>query len=201
MVKVDSGEFPLMRNIDLSRQPERMKVYTAWTKAFNYQVPDAVNHLADVIEDVFKYELWKDNYLDSPEQFFERIGIFGLNLDEPAKLIAELRSKKPTKRDEIASRIEQAKALAAQGKTQREIAEELGVSQKTVSNALVKKSVYTQKITKEKRKVKQYKISQYTQPETAAAKIIATFGPAFATDLVRAIRELTEKGGESANNS
>ena len=110
-VMVDSGEFKLMRNVDRSHQPTREKVYNEWIKAFRHNVPDAIEHLADVIEDVYAFELWKDNYLDTPEQFFERYGIFGLDLEEPAKLIKELRKKKSSKKTAILKRIEKAKEL------------------------------------------------------------------------------------------
>ena len=70
-VSVDSGEFKLMRDVNVDHQPSRAKVYSEWIKAFQYQVPKAINHMADVIEDVFTYELWKDYYLDTPDQFFE----------------------------------------------------------------------------------------------------------------------------------
>lgn len=181
-VMVDSGQFPLMRNIDASRQPERMKVYTAWTTAFNYSVRDAVDHLADIIQDVYAFEVWKDHYLDTPEQFFERIGIFGLNLRDPAKLIKDLRKKRSVTKRRI---IEQAKQWAAKreaGESLREIAAEAGVSQQTVMRRCSTKTVYTEKV-EQPRKVTQYKITHYTKPTTAAAKIRATFGNDFALAL------------------
>jgi len=187
MVSINSGEFPLMRNVDMSHQPNRSKVYTAWSKAFTYDVPEAVEHLADIVEDVYTYELWKDDYLDTPEQFFERYGIFGLDLDEPAKLIKALRSKRSTKKSEIIARAEKAKALREEGKTQQAIADELGVDQKTVSRDLGNNTVYTPEVPKERRKVIQYKISQYTTPETAAQKIRAKFGDDFAQQLKEAL--------------
>jgi predicted XRE-type DNA-binding protein len=81
------------------------------------------------------------------------------------------------------ARQERAKELHEQGATQQQIADELGVSQQTVSRDLLKKSVYTQKMSKQPRKVVQYKISQYTDPKTAAQKIRATFGDDFAEQL------------------
>lgn len=185
-VSVDSGEFKLMRNVDIDHQPSRSGVYTAWIRAFSNNVPDAVNHLADVIEDVYAFELWKDNRLDTPEQFFERMGIFGLDLDEPARLIKELRKKKSSKRDEILRRAEKVRELRDQNKTQQAIADELGVSQPTIANDLSENGVYTPK-TDKPRKVIQYKISQYTKPETAAEKIHAKFGPEFAQALKEAL--------------
>jgi len=49
-VTVDSGEFPLFRNIDASHQPSRSKVYTAWLKGFEDMVPSALDRLAEVVE-------------------------------------------------------------------------------------------------------------------------------------------------------
>lgn len=185
-VTIDSGNFPLMRNVDMSRQPERAKVYTEWIKAFSDRVPDAVDHLADIIEDVYAFELWKDNYLDTPEEFFEHMGIFGLDLEEPAKLLKALRSKRSSKKAEIIARAEKVKELRKQGMTQQAIADELGVSQKTVSDDLVEKSVMAQKTTKAPRKAV-YQISEYTKPETAAIKIHEKFGAEFAQQLKEAL--------------
>lgn len=178
-VSIDSGEFKLMRNVDIQHQPSRSAVYTEWIRAFSNNVPNAVHHLADVIEDVYTFELWKDNRLDTPEQFFERMGIFGLNLDEPARLIKELRKKRSSKRDEIVARAEKVRELREQGMTQQAIADELGVSRRTVnSDMCAEKSVMTQKPAQPRKAV--YQISEYTKPETAAQKIRDKFGEEFA---------------------
>ena len=192
-ITVESGDFPLMRSVDVSRQPERMKVYTAWTKAFNYNVPDAVEHLADIIEDVYTFELWKDNYLDTPEQFLERIGILGLDLEEPAKLIKELRKKRSSKKAEIIKRAEEAKRLRDQGMTQREIAERLGVTDRTIRDDLkaAEKTVMTE-ISSASRQRITYQITNYTKPTTAAEKIRATFGDEWARELADSLLLGTE---------
>jgi len=185
-VTVDSGEFLLMRNVDVEHQPSRAKVYNAWSKAFGLygNVPDAVDHLADIIEDVYTFELWKDNFLDTPEELFDRMGILGLDLEEPAKLIKALRSKKSTKKQEIIARAEKAKELREEGKTQQQIADELGVSRRTVNSDIsAENTVQTPKPAQEKRKVIQYTITQYTTPETAANKIRDKFGDEFADQL------------------
>ena len=197
MVKINSGEFPLMRNIDMSHQPSRSKVYAAWLRAFEDMVPDAINHLADVIEDVYTYELWRERRLDTPEAFLENFGIFGLDLENPAKLIKELRNKKSPKRREMEARQKAAKELREQGMTQQQIADRLGVNQRTVSSDLEEKSVMTQKVSKEPRRRGVYQISQYTKPSTAAAKIREKFGDAFAADLAAEIMsDLRENGGK-----
>jgi len=186
-VSINSGDFPLMRNVDSDRQPERSKVYSAWIQAFNLSVPEAVEHLADVIEDVYAFELWKDKYLDTPEQFFDHMGILGLDLEEPAKLIKALRAKRSTKRAEIIRRAEEAKKLREQGLTQQKIAEALGVSRPTVAADLSENTVMTPKSDKEPRKTTVYQISQYTMPETAAEKIRDKFGSDYAKALKEAL--------------
>jgi hypothetical protein len=182
-VKIDSGKFPLMRDVDVSRQPERSKVYSAWIRAFSYNVPAAVEHLADIITDVYAYRLWEDNYLDTPEAFFERMGILGLDLERPAKLIRDLRENKSGIREKIVER--QQKEWAAkreEGASLREIAAEAGVAPQTVLNRVSNKTVRTEKVG-QTRTVTRYEISQYTKPTTAAAKIRATFGNDFALAL------------------
>ena len=183
-VRIDSGEFPLMRNIDVSHQPSRSKVYTAWSRAFGDNIPAAVDHLADVIEDVYSYELWKDKYLDTPEEFFERYGLFDLDLDEPAKLLKELRKEKSSKKNQIIKRARQAKEMREQGMTQQDIADELGVHRNTVvSDLCTENSVITPKIVQEKRKVVGYRITEYTKAEVAAVKIRDILGDEFADEL------------------
>lgn len=174
-VTIDSGEFPLMRNVDVSHQPSRSRVYTAWTRAFNYNVPEAVAHLADIIEDVYTFELWKDKYLETPEQFFERVGILGLDLEDPAEYIKALRKGDRDLIDRIIKR-NRAKDLRKQGKSIREIAEETGQSKSSVHREV-------SRLDGTSRKRKQLNITQYTKPETAAAKIRATFGNDFALAL------------------
>lgn len=111
-VMVDNGQFPLMRNVDVSHQPSRSRVYTAWSRAFNSQVPWVLNAIADVIEDVFRYELWKDNYLATPQELFNQLGLGRLNLEEPAKLIRALRELPDgSTPEEVNARAEQLRAL------------------------------------------------------------------------------------------
>ena len=61
------------------------------------------------------------------------------------------------------------------GESLRGIAAEAGVAPNTVRNRCATKTVYTEK-SAHPRKVTQYKITHYTKPTTAAAKIRATFG-------------------------
>ena len=100
---------------------------------------------------------------------------------DPEDADTEIRSK----REEIAARQEKAKELREEGKTQREIAEELGVSVPTVKrDARGHKSGYNPKNDpKPPRKVIGYRITQYTKPETAARRIREVFGDEFAASL------------------
>ena len=77
--------------------------------------------------------------------------------------------------------------------TQREIADELKVSQPTVVNYLSEKKCTLKKADKPKRKVTQYKISQYTKPETAVKKIIEIFGQEYIEKMIEAF-EKTDPG-------
>lgn len=183
-VRIESGEFPLLRNVDATKQPNRARVYGDWISLIHYDLPKIVEHLPEVIEDVYAYEVWKDKYLDSPEQFFERIGLFGLDLKEPAKLIDELRKKGPSKKKrEIIMRAQEAKKLRERGQTQQEIADELGVSQQTASRDLLKNSVRTEKMSKQLRSYSRYTINQGTDPTVAAQRIRAKFGEEYAQKL------------------
>ena len=86
----------------------------------------------------------------------------------------EIRSK----REEKIERQAKGKELREEGKTQREIAEELGVSVPTVKRDArdQKNGVHAKNDPKPTRKVIQYKITQYTKPETAAKRIREVFG-------------------------
>jgi hypothetical protein len=68
------------------------------------------------------------------------------------------------------------------------VAEELGVSQRTVSDDLAENRVITEKPAKEPRKVIGYRITQYTKPETAARRIREVFGDEFAASLAISLR-------------
>ena len=84
-----------------------------------------------------------------------------------------------SKSEEIAERQAKAKELREEGKTQGEIAEELGVSAKTVQRDSDRNTVITEKVSST-RKVIGYRITQYTKPETAARRIREVFGDKFA---------------------
>jgi hypothetical protein len=187
MVTVNSGEFPLMRNIDMSKQPQRSHVYAEWSKAFNDRVPWAIDNLANVIEDIYTYELWKERQLSGPEEMLERFGIIGLDLDNPAKLIRELRKKNSSVKRKLLERNIRIRAEREAGKTQQQIADEVGLSQNRVSEILSEKPAYAEKTDKPPRKLIQYKINAGTHPRTAALKIRQKFGDEFANALKLAL--------------
>lgn len=97
--------------------------------------------------------------------------------------VAEADKEIRSKREEIIERQAKARELREEGKTQQEIAEELGVSQPTVHADLSEKPVITQKPDKEPRKWIQYTIRNTTKPETAARRIREVFGDEFADQL------------------
>ncbi len=193
-VTVDSGEFKLLRNINISHQPSRAKVVGEWITAFDSDVPRALNALADVIEDVYAFPvIWQERRKNSPEEFFESIGITGLNLDDPARLIKTLRGDMGE--DARAQALGAVKLSRAERipKSQepgslRKKAEELGVSYETIrrDRALSQNRVITPKVDTP-RKTVGYRITEYTKPETAAEKIRAKFGPDFARQLKDAL--------------
>ena len=184
-VRVDSGQFPLMRNVDVSRQPERSKVYNAWTKAFNSNVPDAVGHLADIIEDVYAYELWRDNYLETPEQFFEQIGILGLDLEDPAKLINALRSGDQKKIEQVKRKL--VIKERASSATQRELAEAAKCSQGRVSQLLTTVNNQSERKARNAANTTARQLYLPQDASAAAEKIRAKFGAEFAMQLKEAL--------------
>jgi DNA-directed RNA polymerase specialized sigma24 family protein len=191
MVTVNSGEFPLLRNIDATRQPNRAHVYNEWTKHFNDRVPWALESLANVVEDVMTYKVWEEYRLPGPAAYLERIGITGLNLEDPAKLIKALRGKDGEQiRRKLQARMERVteskRLVEDEGMTLRGAAKVLEVSPPTVMRDLLHESVRTEKCNAP-RKVTRYEISQYTKPSTAAEKIHSTFGPDFAQALKAAL--------------
>ena len=88
---------------------------------------------------------------------------------------------------EVEIRAEKSKKFVEEGLTQQQIAEKLGVCQKTVSNDLVKNTVRPKKITKPKRKRIRYEINSGTKTEDAAKNIVETFGVEFALSLAEGI--------------
>jgi len=193
MVTVNSGEFPLLRNIDATRQPNRAHVYNEWIKAFSDRVPWALESLANVVEDVMTFKVWEEYRLPGPAEYLERIGITGLNLEDPAKLIKALRGKDGNQiRRKLQARMERVteskRLVEDEGMSLRGAAKVLEVAPNTVRTDLKVCSdlVRTEKL-HTPRKVTRYEISQYTKPETAAEKIHSTFGPDFAQALKAAL--------------
>jgi len=171
-VIIDSGQFPLLRNIDRKHQPNRSKVVGAWIHKFTYDIPDGLNNLADVIEDIYAFKMWEDYYMDTPQKFFEYIGLSDLNLEDPARLIATLRGNHgEDAKKKVLSEIKpyqmrraQVQELKSQDPklTQQEIADQVGVSRGRVTQILLEKTEYSEKTNNPKREIKQLRISSYT---------------------------------------
>ena len=59
--------------------------------------------------------------------------------------------------------------------------------------------VITPKTDKEPRRVEGYRITQYTQPRTAAAKIAEKFGPEWSAELIRELTEVLSRESGAAD--
>ncbi len=98
--------------------------------------------------------------------------------------IAWLADSKET--DETTIRDEEIRRMNAEGFTQTEIGERVGLSRSRVSEVLSENRVITPKADTP-RKTVGYRITAYTKPATAAEKIRATFGHEFAQALKAAL--------------
>jgi hypothetical protein len=191
MVTVNSGEFPLLRNIDATRQPNRAHVYNEWIKAFSDRVPWALESLANVVEDVMTYKVWEEYRLPGPAEYLERIGITGLNLEDPAKLIKALRGKDGNQiRRKLQARMERVteskRLVEDEGMSLRGAAKVLEVHHQTVANDLSNNFGMPERLDTPRKRAT-YQIQSGTKPETAAEKIRSTFGPDFAQALKAAL--------------
>jgi DNA-binding XRE family transcriptional regulator len=192
-INIDSGDFKLLRNINIDHQPSRAKVVNEWLRAFDSEVPRALNALADVIEDVYSFPIiWEERRKNSPEEFFESLGITGLNLDDPARLIKTLRGElgETAKADALSlvklkkyERDVKIHELRDQGLTQQTIADEVGLTKQRVGQISKEKPVMTEKILQHPRVRACYQINSGTKPSTAARRIREVFGDEFATEL------------------
>ena len=99
---------------------------------------------------------------------------------------------KMVKRDEINQRAEIVREMVGSGLSQSYVADEFGVSKKTIQRYMDRNTVRAEEVSTPKRKVIRYEISQYTQPDVAAAKIIEKFGKEFALRLGKLLCELSE---------
>ena len=194
MVNVDSGEFKLLRHVDINHQPSREKVVSEWIWAFDNSVPVAIENIADVIEDVFQYPIiWQERRKAGPIDFLESIGIIGLDLDKPAKLLKDLRNPKSKTRldmEKLMAKRRTAKEMAEAGMKPPDIAIKLGVTTRTVRNYLkaeTESGIPQIVSAQDTRKRTQFVIRTSTKPTTAAQKIRATFGDDFANQLAEAL--------------
>ena len=110
-----------------------------------------------------------------------------MQLCDSAPDVVELLERETSVRYQKQVRDERIKELRGSGMTQREIAEEVGLSRNRVSEIVSENSVITQKTDKSKRNQNGYRITTHTKPQTAAAKIREVFGDEFAEQLREAL--------------
>jgi len=163
-VTIDSGEFPLLRNIDVNHQPSRDKVITKWIWAFHYKTPEALENLPEVLADIMKFNVWELEFYKSPEEFLKFVGIYDLDLSAASEVLNKIRNKRELDRLVREMRPHKIKAYAEANPeaTQAQMAEVFGVSQPTI-NADLKLSengVMTQKTDQPKRQ--SFGVSQKT---------------------------------------
>ena len=171
-VVIDSGDFPLLRNVDHTDQPTCADVYGQWLRIFSDNVPEAMAHLGDVIEDAIRFQLWDKVCRGGPKVMFERMGLFDLDLDAAKRALAKLKDASLSKEVMRA----QAREMEAQGKTTNEIAAAFGVTDRTIRNWKAEKNrVMTPKVSAARQRIT-YQVSNYTKPETAARKLREKFG-------------------------
>jgi hypothetical protein len=182
-VTIDSGDFPLIRNIDHTRQPECSQVFSKWLRIFKDDVPTAMSHLDDVIEDVIRYELWTKVTRGGPTVLFEHLGLMDLDLESAVKTLKRLRKDSTGKKAQQATRRAVAKELQAAGLTQQQIAAKLGVSTKTVQRDVDRNGVATPKVSTPPRKDDRLRFGLGTTPETAAGKLADKFGDEWCREL------------------
>lgn len=160
--------------------------------------------LLAILREVDEFAVWKEFGSPSRDAFIADVLMLDFDLVESAipEIIHRLhtgesfdlqkadgtKARVVSKSEEIAERQTKAKELREEGKTVREIAGETGVSIGTAhSDVCSENSEYTQKTEQSPRKVIQYRISQYTKPETAARRIREVFGDEFSDSLAKFI--------------
>jgi DNA-binding CsgD family transcriptional regulator len=195
-VVIDSGNIPSA----VGRTGKSLQtVISKWQHKVSIGFNVSAEWLLTILREVDEFEIWRAWGSPSRDAFIADVLMLNFDLVESAipEIIHRLhagesfdlqkadgsKTRVMSKSEEIIDRQTKAKQLREEGKTQREIAEELGVDQKTISRDLGKNTVITEKMPKEPRKVIGYRITQYTKPETAARRIRDIFGDEFANDL------------------
>lgn len=195
-VRIDSGGIPSAEGVPEGWQ--LAEVIGHWQSVAHGSFREDCSHLLQMIEETDRLRLWEKNVggftYESRDEFLQDMVLIDFDLTERSlnDIVTALRrgdKVKLSKREEVDLRTQKAKELRSQGLTQQQIADQLGVSQQRVGQNLQENRVYTQKTSKPPRKVVQYKISQYTTPDTAAQKIRDKFGDEFADALADALKE------------
>ncbi len=186
MVDVDSG--PVRADQRFDEVPVDKWDLLMWEKRdfikrnLNYDCRNLVQFVKDA-EDAYKElgfdsanEMISHGYELEPNQI--RIAVEWLELEKPDEPIS------------LDAAVKKVHDLHDLGKSFREIEKETGIPKSTAHRLSHKLSVHTKSGTP-KRKVIQYKISQYTKPATAAKKIRDKFGDEFAMQLANEIMSIT----------
>ena len=200
-VVIDSGNSPSA----VGRTGKSLQtVISKWQHKVSIGFNVSAEWLLTILREVDEFEIWRAWGSPSRDAFIADVLMLNFDLVESAipEIIHRLhagesfdlqkadgsKTRVMSKSEEIIDRQTKAKELREEGKTQREIAEELGVSQPTVHADLSENRVITEKPDKEPRKVIGYRITQYTKPETAARRIREVFGDEFAASLAISLR-------------
>ena len=96
-VTIDSGDFPLIRNVDHTHQPNRMDVWCKWLRIYTDELPRALEHLPEVIADIRDLGGAYSSNESRADLLRDLLG--DLHLDEAARLLNELRAEIPTNGD------------------------------------------------------------------------------------------------------
>jgi hypothetical protein len=195
MVTVNSGE--LQTAVGIEEGWRLGQIMAGWQAIARGAFPTDCRKIVQMIEETDSLRLWERSEFGGfgpwpdRDSFLADQVLLDPNLIQPvydALLILDPDHAVPLK--EAVSKAEKAHDYKAANPnaTQQQVAEAVGCTQGRVSQ-LLKNGVYTPKINnpKPKRQVLQYKITQYTKPETAAKRIIEKFGDDFAQQLIDAM--------------
>lgn len=197
-VVIDSGNIPSA----VGRTGKSLQtVISKWQHKVSIGFNVSAEWLLTILREVDEFEIWRAWGSPSRDAFIADVLMLNFDLVESAipEIIHRLhagesfdlqkadgsKTRVISKSDEIAQRQTKARELRGEGRTQQEIAEELGVSRRTVCSDLdcAEKPVMTEKPAQQPRQRITYQITQYTKPETAARRIREVFGDEFANDL------------------
>ncbi len=194
-VVIDSGEIPSA--VGVSGSYELSRVVTKWQRVASGSFREDCSALKKIIHETDALRLWeksiggfsygtRDEFLrqkvlldfDLTQRDFTEILslIYGDDEGGASKIFSE-------KQHEMAERIPRVHyKYHVEGKTQQQVADELGVSQDTISKDLKRNTGMPEKVFKPRKRIT-YQIQDGTKPATAAQKIREKFGNDFADRL------------------